>query len=170
MLKDKPENFRKGVAMKYKWTVLMIVFTLLFLVFFSPPDYVSAERNINDITPFDGIVSTVNGEMHIYNFNGGPPTVPYARFYNRMTQEIYDSAAGELDAKGDVAWADSETLLTNETSTVGGWLINVPDMPKGWYDVGIYERVGGTPASNDTLYLVRFCYIRNNIILSFDER
>lgn len=122
---------------------------------------------------YDGTVSMMNGETHIYNFGSATPTVPYARFYNRVTKQIYNSTAGALGAKASVAWADSEVLMTDETSTVGGWLIVVPDeanMADGWYDVLIYERAGGAPASSDTRYKGRSCYIHNGILVSFDIR
>lgn len=124
---------------------------------------------------YDGTVSMMNGETHIYNFGSATPTVPYLRFYNRVTKQIYNSTAGALGAKASVAWADSGVLMIDETATVGGWLIVVPvedNMANGWYDILPYERVGGAPASSDPMYKGkgRSCYIHNGILVSFDIR
>ena len=143
-----------------------------------PPDAQAAKENSRGSNQYyDGTVSSMSGETHIYYFGGVTPTVPYARFYNRVTQQGYSSATGKMVAKASIVWADSEVLMTDETSTVGGWLIVVPaetvagiGMPDGWYDVLIYERVTGTPLSTDTLYIGRSCKVYNVVIISFDDR
>jgi len=137
------------------------------------PEAEAASESRYDIQFYDGTVSSMNGETHIYHFGGATPTTPYARFYNRITQQIYNSTDSVLGPKASVLWADSEVLMTDETGSVGGWLLVVPaevNMADGWYDILIYERVTGTPLSTDTLYLGRSCRVHNGIVISFDDR
>ena len=132
-------------------------------------------RPNNEIQHYDGIVSSVSGEAHIYYFGLVAPTVPYARFILRTDGcKVYDSIEEVLVAKADIMWADSGVPMTDETATVGGWLINVPQgedkIPDGWYDILFYEKAGAVYVCSDTLYLGRSCYIDNGNIISFDDR
>ena len=137
------------------------------------PEVQAASESRYNIQYYDGTVSMMNGETHIYNFGTDTPTVPYVRFYNRVTQQLYNSTTSALGAKTSVLWADTEVLMIDETSTVGGWLLVVPaevNMADGWYDILIYERATATPLSSDTQYLGRSCRVHNGIIISFDDR
>jgi len=130
--------------------------------------------------PFDGTVSTVNGLTHIYHWGALPaPTKPYTRYYNRMTDQVYNSTTKQMESESTISWVDTETMMTDKTLTVGGWRYNkISDvantgngfLPKGWYDVMTYEMAGATPASTDTLYVGRFCKIENGYMQSFDNR
>jgi len=134
----------------------------------------------NGPVPFDGVVSTMNGITHIYYWGALPtPTNPYTRYYNRMTDQMYNSTTKQMESESTIAWADTETMMTDKTLTVGGWRYNkITDvantgnglLPNGWYDVMTYEMAGATPAATDTLYVGRVCYIHNGIMVSFDDR
>ena len=129
---------------------------------------------------YDAMVSSMSGETHIYNFGTGTtPTVPYTTYYNRVTKQFYNSTTKRMESKSTVAQADIGVLMTNETSNVRGWLYTKIDdavdttdgfLPDGWYDVMTYERAGAAPASTDTLYVGRMCYINSGTIISFDNR
>lgn len=159
--------------------IALVIGILSFMALFIGPPIVEDAQAIKENSRgpsqyYDGTVSSMSGETHIYNFGDGiTPTVPYIKFYNRVTEQGYDSSLSKLIAKASIVWADSEVLLTDETLTVGGWLIPMPtqiQLPNGWYDVMIYERVGATPAFTDTKYLGRSCKIYNGEIISFDNR
>ena len=160
-----------------KTVILLGIGMFLLGIFIYPPAENVKAANVSryENQYYDGTVSSMSGETHIYYFGGATPTVPYARFILRTDGgKVYNSTTEVLVAKAAITWAASEVLLIDETTTVGGWLINVPEgdskLPDGWYDVMIYECAAATPASTDTLYLGRTCYIDDGNIISFDDR
>jgi len=159
---------------------LIILAVLMFCVwvFVSAPvteDAVAGKAISNDVQLYDGTVTLINGETHNFAIVG-EVTTPYIKVCDRVNGTIYDSTLKKMVAKASSVWADSETLMVDETATWGGWLYVIPtlldgsDLKNGWYDVLVYERAGATPASTDTLLTgSRACYIHNGIMVSFDN-
>ena len=126
---------------------------------------------VDKVQHYDAVVSSMSGETHNYIIVGSA-TVPYCRFYNRITKEMWNSTNGEMDAKASIVWAETGVVMIDETASVGGWLYVIPEgLPTGWYDVLVYERAGVSPASTNTqLKGSRVCYIQDGVIISFDNR
>ena len=112
-----------------------------------------------------GSISPAAGKMYIYSLNAYSNL--YARFYNTETDELWDSNASAMGSAATVTWANSDVAMTDHESTRGGWLIPVPAVDDGWYDVLIYNNA--TPAAADTLLLGKHCYIAGGLIQSMDS-
>jgi len=174
-------NHRKAIANTLMVALLAGTLIGLIVITLTGPEAQAIGPKPYETQGYDATVSSMSGETHIYNFGSGiTPTVPYTRFILRTDGcQIYDATAKALGPKASVAWADSAVLMTDETLTVGGWLLNVPAdavdtadsfLKDGWYDVMTYERAGASAASTDTLYVGRICYINSGKIISFDNR
>ena len=175
-------NHRKAIVL----STLLVALLIGSLAGLLALTYTGSEAQAIGVKPYetqgyDATVSSMSGETHIYYFGAGvTPVVPYTRFILRTEGcKIYDANAKALGPKASVAWENSAVLMTDETTTVGGWLIDVPDdavdtadnfIKDGWYDVMTYERAGASAASTDTLLVGRVCYINSGDIISFDDR
>ena len=175
-------NHRKAIVLSTLLAVLLVGSLLgLLTLTYTGSEAMAIGPKPYETQGYDATVSSMSGETHIYYFGAGiTPTTPYTRFILRTEGcKIYDTTAKALGPKASVAWADSAVLMTDETATVGGWLLNVPAdavdtadsfIKDGWYDVMTYERAGASAASTDTLYVGRICYINSGTIISFDNR
>ena len=112
-----------------------------------------------------GSVSPTQGKMYVYNLNTYSNL--YARFYNTKLDQLWDSNASAMGSAATVTWANSDVAMTDHESTRGGWLIPVPAVTDGWYDVLIYDNA--VPASSDTVLLGKHCYIQGGMIQTMDS-
>ena len=112
-----------------------------------------------------GFVSPTQGQMYVYSLNSHSDL--YARFYNTKLDELWDTDAEAMGSAATVTWANSAVALTDHTATRGGFLIPVPAVDDGWYDVLIYDNA--TPASSDTVLLGKHCYIQGGMIQTMDS-
>lgn len=64
------------------------------------------------------------------------------------TIQVQDPTTGVWDA--GTTWANSAKACT-ELSGMGSYLVDLSDLPPGWYDILIYKQAGASPDASDSL-------------------
>lgn len=120
----------------------------------------------NEIPEIVATVSPVKGNRPIYSLNNYSNL--YCRFYNTITDELWDCNAADMGDAGTVTWDKSAVSLNDLRASRGGYMIAPPEgLPDGWYDVTVYD--SEVPSCSDTLRRGKYCYIQGGSIQSMDS-
>ena len=107
--------------------------------------------------------------VYIYSLTG---TAPYVRFVNKQVGAVYDATDLTDYLNSSPTWTDTDVSLTDATSTIGGWQLDIPsNLPDGVYDLLVYDVsvAEGSRSSSDAISRGFHIIVQNNRIVQMSQ-
>jgi len=107
--------------------------------------------------------------VYIYNLSG---SAPYVRFVNKQVGAVYDETDTTDYLNSSPTWTNTDVSLTNATSTIGGWKLDIPStLPDGAYDLLIYDTsvASSSRSSSDVISRGFHIIVQNKRIVQMSQ-